>query len=77
LEPNPATLRGMTMDLIDPPSTISTIFEVFYAVPYPAYPGEQRSQLYASRDEAERMQAYCESCGSPSHIKERTLNTLS
>lgn len=65
------------MNLIHPPSEISTIFEVFYAAPYPAYPGEQRSQLYASRDEAERMQAYCESCGSPSHIKERTLNTLS
>ena len=65
------------MNLIDPPSEISTIFEVFYAAPYPAYPGDQRSQLYASRDEAERMQAYYESCGSPSYIKERTLHTLS
>jgi hypothetical protein len=65
------------MNLIDPPSEITTIFEVFYAAPYPAYPGDQRSQLYSSRDDAERMQVYYESCGSPSHIKERTLNTLS
>jgi hypothetical protein len=65
------------MNLIDPPSEITTIFEVFYAAPYPAYPGDQRSQLYASMDEAERMQAYYESCGSPSHIKQRTLHRLS
>lgn len=52
---------------------LATVFEVFYLLPYSK---EQGSQLYASRDEAERMQAFYESCGSPSHFKERTLNTL-
>ena len=67
----------MSIDLIDPPSEISMIFEVFYDVPYPKYFGEQRSQLYSTRGEAERMQAFYESCGSKSHVKTRTLNTLS
>jgi hypothetical protein len=53
---------------------LATVFEVFYLSPYSQ---EERSQLYASKDEAERMQVYYESCGSPSHIKERTLNKLS
>ena len=53
---------------------LATVFEVFYLS---AYSQEERSQLYSSRDEAERMQAFYESCGSSSHIKERTLNTLS
>ena len=52
---------------------LATVFEVFYLSPYSQ---EERSQLYSSRDEAERMQVYYESCGSTSHLKERTLNTL-
>jgi len=65
------------MNLIDPPSGIQVIFEVFYSVPYPEYPGQQKSQLYSTRVEAERMREFYESCGSRSHVKVRILNTLS
>jgi hypothetical protein len=53
---------------------LATVFEVFYLSPYMQ---EERSQLYSSRDEAERMRTFYQSCGSASHIKERTLNTVS
>ena len=66
----------MSMDLIDPPSEISVIFEVFHAAPYPKYPGEERSQLYSTRVEAERMREFNESCGCRSHVKVRTVNKL-
>lgn len=55
---------------------LTTVFEVFYDAAYPAYPREQRSQLFSTKDEADRMQAFYESCGSRSYVKERTLNRL-
>lgn len=56
--------------------SLTTVFEVFYTAVYPAYPGEERSQLFSSRDEAKRMQAFCETCGSKSRIVERTLSKM-
>lgn len=53
---------------------LATVFEVFYLSPYSQ---EERSQLFSSREEADRMQAFYESCGSTPYVKERTLNTLS
>jgi hypothetical protein len=53
---------------------LATVFEVFCLSPYTQ---EEGSQLYSSRDEAERMRAFYQSCGSASRIVERTLNTLS
>lgn len=49
------------------------VYEVFYEA---AYTGEQRSQLFRNRDEAEGMKRFYESCGSSSSIRERTINTL-
>jgi hypothetical protein len=66
----------MTMDLISPPSEIQVIFEVFCSVPYPEYPGQQKSQLYSTRVEAERMREFNESCGCRSYVKVRTVNKL-
>jgi hypothetical protein len=64
------------VNLIDAPSEISVIFEVFHTAPYPSYPGEMRSQLYSTRVEAEKMRELNESCGCRSYVTVRTVNKL-
>ena len=49
-------------------------FEVRYQTPYNAC--EWRSQWFTSKEEADRMVDFYQSCGSPSHIAPSSLAQL-